>query len=217
MLFSGNLQKRQRRRHQDLKEPHGQTPRRWQWKGKGTFSFNRGLSMCSVHSQWWITVSRARGEIPDEGEAKEDDKDVLEYLASIKRDEEMDKISKELREKRGEKSLMDMHDKKLQVQETWFSHWLMNLEVNSVFRTISRKRAKSWPRPSRHELPMANGGSLTETSIYRPTGSSKLKLFSSPFLNLFSSHRFDAAQKAQMLKRAAQLNDRFSSGGRKYL
>ena len=60
-------------------------------------------------------AKRARGELVEDSDKTDhsQDKDVLEYLASLERDQEMEKISKELREKRGTSSLMDLHNEKL--------------------------------------------------------------------------------------------------------
>ena len=46
-----------------------------------------------------------------------DERDVLEYMASLKRDEDMEKVANQLREKRGTESLMDRHSKKLKKEE----------------------------------------------------------------------------------------------------
>merc|ERR1719220_97817 len=58
-----------------------------------------------------MRAKRERGEAVDDANDDRpdpaEDKDVLEYLASIKRDEEMEKVTKELREKRGTESLME--------------------------------------------------------------------------------------------------------------
>ena len=40
-----------------------------------------------------------------------EDKDVLEYMASLKRDKEMENVANELKKKRGTDSLVEIHDK----------------------------------------------------------------------------------------------------------
>lgn len=41
----------------------------------------------------------------------EDDKDVLQYMASLKRDQDMESVANELKQKRGSDSLVELHDK----------------------------------------------------------------------------------------------------------
>lgn len=113
-------------------------------------------------------------EEEEDGKRKEEDADVLAYLASIKRDQEMEKVSDELKEKRGTESLMEMHGKKLK-----------------------RKRKEE-------EEERKKGGGVTERRPFDRDVD-------------LQANRFDAAQKEMMLKRARQLDDRFSRGATKFL
>jgi len=47
----------------------------------------------------------------DEPQYDSKDQDVLEYMASLKRDKEMERVANELRQKRGTDSLVEIHDK----------------------------------------------------------------------------------------------------------
>ena len=49
--------------------------------------------------------------LPDEPQYDSKDQDVLEYMASLKRDKEMERVANELRQKRGTDSLVEIHDK----------------------------------------------------------------------------------------------------------
>lgn len=89
--------------------------------GLGPRQFSRSTNSKAKQDRAWLDTpemkaKRERGELQEE-EQKEDDKDVLDYLASIKRDQEMEKISEELKQKRGSDSLMDMHSKKIRKKE----------------------------------------------------------------------------------------------------
>ena len=123
-----------------------------------------------------MKARRERGELVDQdaddggGDDPSQDKDVLEYLASIKRDEEMEKVTKELREKRGTESLMDKHTKKLH-------------------KKAKREAESGKPKERR---PFDRDVDL-------------------------QANRFDEAAKKAMLKKAAKLDNRFSSGATKYL
>lgn len=129
-----------------------------------------------------MKAKRARGETVDDdaddgvGGAKgSEDKDVLEYLASLKRDEEMEKVTKELREKRGTETLMEKHSKK-----------------------ISKKAKK-------------------EAKKEKESGKTKERRPFDRDVDL-QANRFDNAAKEAMLKRARELDSRFSSGsGSKFL
>ena len=121
-----------------------------------------------------MRAKRERGEAVDGddggGEGESQEKDVLEYLASLKRDQEMEKVTKELREKRGTESLMEKHTK-----------------------TLSKKAKKEKESGKRKERrPFDRDVDL-------------------------QANRFDNAAKDAMLKRARQLDNRFSAGSSKYL
>ena len=122
-----------------------------------------------------MRAKRERGEAVDEAGDEErsdqaEDKDVLEYLASLKRDEEMEKVTKELREKRGTESLMEKHSKKL----------------NKKTKKEKESGKTKERRPFDRDIDL-------------------------------QANRFDNAAKEAMLKRARQLDNRFSSGSSKYL
>ncbi|TRY63502.1 hypothetical protein TCAL_00401 [Tigriopus californicus] len=120
-----------------------------------------------------IKARKARGEYVEEvtTNSAEPDEDVFAYLASLKRDEAMDKVAHQLRDKRGSESLMEEHTRK-----------------------------KSQPK---------KGQSGT-------TGPTKERRSFDRDIDL-QANQFDNAQKEMMLKKARQLNDRFSGGSQKYL
>ena len=140
--------------------------------GPRSFRANPGVEKSKDRSCWTDTpevkAKKAKGEITESQNSAEEDKDVLEYLASLKRDEEMERISKELSSKRGNESLMDLHSKKLKKDKK------------------DSKSGADERRPFDRDVDL-------------------------------QANRFDAAQKELMMKRARQLNDKFSSGGNKYL
>jgi len=96
--------------------------------------------------------------------------EVEETVVVDIRDQEMERVAQELRQKRGADSLLDMHEKKM------------------------HKKKKE---------DIANG----EISERRPFDRD---------IDL-QANRFDEAVKKNMLKSAAQINDRFSSGNQKFL
>lgn len=98
----------------------------------------------------------------------EDDHDVLEYMASLKRDSDMEKVANELREKRGTESLLERHSKKLKKDK----------------EKESKKPQER--RPFDRDIDL-------------------------------QANQFDEAKKKLMMKKASQLNDRFSSGNQKFL
>lgn len=142
--------------------------------GLGPRQFNqKPKEKIKDRSSWTDTpeqrAKRERGEIPEEqnpSTSSEQDQDVLEYMASLKRDQEMEKISNKLKEKRGGESLMEMHSKKM--------------------KKDSKDKEQMERRPFDRDLDL-------------------------------QANRFDNAQKELMLKRARQLNDKFSSGAHKFL
>ena len=93
--------------------------------GPRQFSRSKAEPKSKDRSMWSDTpemkAKRARGEeVVEERSAAastskdpSQDKDVLDYLASLKRDEEMERISEDLKEKRGKESLMEKHEKKM--------------------------------------------------------------------------------------------------------
>lgn len=121
-----------------------------------------------------MKAKKARGELIEEPvpESAEKDEDVLAYLASLKRDQAMDKVAHQLRDKRGTKSLMEEHTQK---------------------RNQPRKGSSS----------SSSGPPMERRSFDRDID--------------LQANQFDNAQKERMLKKARQLNDRFSGGSQKYL
>ncbi len=146
-----------------------------------TKNFGMGPRTFSTKTGPKTTQDRSWTRAPTDGPVEEseqqnetdeptDEKDVLEYMASLKRDSDMEKVANQLREKRGTESLMERHAKKLK-------------------KAQEKEEASGRPKERR------------------------------PFdrdIDL-SANQFDEAKKKQMMKRASQLNDRFSSGGQKYL
>ena len=89
--------------------------------GLGPRSFSKSTNPKTKQDKSWTETpeDRARREAGisknDNEQDHEQDDDVLEYMASLKRDSEMEKASKELNKKRGTESLLDMHSKKLKL------------------------------------------------------------------------------------------------------
>ena len=144
--------------------------------GLGPRQFNRSNKAEKVkdRSMWSDTpemkAKRARGEVVDQEQDHSQDKDVLEYMASLERDKEMERVSKELKSKRGSDSLMDMHSKKLKKDRE-----------SEDKAGVSKER-----RPFDRDVDL-------------------------------QANRFDNAQKEMMLKRARQLDSKFSAGAQKFL
>ena len=153
--------------------------------GLGPRSFSRSKAEKGGDRSGWtdtpeMKAKKARGEVVEDSSAPADssqDQDVLDYMAGLKRDQEMERVSKELNEKRGTDSLMDMHSKKLRKEE----------------KRKEKERKKAGVadgKPERREFDRDQD------------------------LNV---NQFDNAMKANMLKRAGMLNDRFSGGSNKFL
>ena len=90
--------------------------------GLGPRSFSKSTKDKAKQDRSWTETpqekaQRAAGEFKEHDDSatknQSQDSDVLEYMASLKRDAEMEKVSKELNKKRGSDSLMDIHTKKL--------------------------------------------------------------------------------------------------------
>jgi len=87
--------------------------------GLGPRQFSKGAAKPKRDSSWTDTPEdRARkaalaadGGVGDKDIDPSEDKDVIEYMAGLKRDQEMEKTAKALKEKRGE-SLYDSHQSK---------------------------------------------------------------------------------------------------------
>lgn len=97
--------------------------------GLGPRQFNRTNNPKTKQDRSWTetpeqkakrAAAAAAGQpfIEDETEADPtDDADVLAYMVSLKRDSEMEQVSKELKKKRGDETLMETHAKKLKKKE----------------------------------------------------------------------------------------------------
>ncbi len=152
--------------------------------GLGPRQFSKSTKDKGKRDHTWTMTPEQRAKRSkqgdDEGEeevgAKGQDEDVLAYLASLKRDQEMDKVSKELRKKRGEETLMELHDKKLKKKR----------KEEEEERKKKGKEKEVERRPFDRDLDL-------------------------------QANRFDNAQKELMLKKARQLNDKFSQGATKFL
>ena len=114
------------------------------------------------------TDGPAEPEVDPQTEGPEEGQDVLDYMASLKRDENMEKVATELREKRGTESLLERHSKKLKKEKE------------------KEDKTPKERRPFDRDLDL-------------------------------QANQFDEAKKKLMLKKASQLNDRFSKGNQKYL
>merc|ERR1712059_19915 len=105
-----------------------------------------------------------------EGDTKEEEEVDVRALVQRKRDREMEKVSGELKEKKGVTSLMNLHEDKLK----------------------KKKKEDSDAGDIKERRPFDRDVDL-------------------------QANRFDEAAKKTMLKQAARINDRFSSGNQKFL
>lgn len=134
--------------------------------GLGARQFSRkGITQVGDRSAWTDSPEarekRARGEIEEVEE-----EDSKEYLINKARDEAMDKVTQELKQKRGTETLVDIHEKKMK-----------------------KKKDKEEPtgrRPFDRDLDLG-------------------------------ANKFDEAQRKLMIKKAAQIDSRFSTGAKKFL
>lgn len=89
--------------------------------GLGPRQFSKNTeSKPKLDRSWTDTpeIKAKRAAMAASGQLQEDepqydskDQDVLEYMASLKRDKEMERVANELRQKRGTDSLVEIHDK----------------------------------------------------------------------------------------------------------
>lgn len=142
--------------------------------GLGPRTFSKSTNPKPVQDKSWTETPqdrarKAAGLVEDESDNKDpsQDPDVLAYMASLKRDQEMEKMTQELRKKRGSESLMESHQKKMKQKQK---------------QDDKPKERKPFDR---------------ETDL--------------------QVNRFDDAQKKAMIKKAANIDSRFSSGQSKYL
>ena len=138
------------------------------------FSYYLGTNPKAVQDKSWTETpqdraKRAAGLVDEASDDKDasEDPDVLAYMISLKRDQEMEKMSKELKKKRGSESLMESHQKKLKQKE-------------------KKDNKPKERRPFDREADLQ--------------------------VNVF-----DDARKKAMIKKAANIDNRFSSGQSKYL
>ena len=136
--------------------------------GLGPRQFSRSTAPKTKQDKSWTQApNSSKNATENTEEDPEHDEDVLAYMASLERDKEMDKISSELKKKRGTETLMDIHDKKL-------------------------KKKKKDKKEAEERKPFDRNTDLT-------------------------FNRFDEAQKKAMIKKAAKLDSKFSTGAAKYL
>jgi hypothetical protein len=111
-----------------------ETPKRDSWMtelpqekaksfGLGPRQFSRSLGPKPKQDRSWTETPEMKAKraalaasgivVPDEEKVKEpkEDKDVLEYMASLKRDHDMESVANEMKKKRGTDSLVDLHEK----------------------------------------------------------------------------------------------------------
>merc|ERR1712141_847632 len=91
--------------------------------GLGPRQFNRSSGPKPKQDRSWTETPEMKAKraalaaigivVPDEEKVKEpkEDKDVLEYMASLKRDNDMESVANEMKKKRGTDSLVDLHEK----------------------------------------------------------------------------------------------------------
>jgi len=142
--------------------------------GLGPRQFSRkGITEVGDRSGWTQTpeekAKRARGEVPeDDGPTEEEEKERTEYLINKARDEAMEKVTTELKKKRGSESLLEKHEKE------------------------RKKKSKKDKKDPQERRPFDRDADL-------------------------GVNKFDDAQRKLMIKKAGQMDSRFSAGQQKYL
>ncbi len=119
--------------------------------GLGPRQFSRSNNPKAKQDRSWTETPEQRakreaGEGAEEDDNATHDEDVLAYMASLKRDQEMEKLSNELKQKRGSESLMDKHAKKLKkkVRTSNDQQYLyFQLMVLVLFRRKRRRKRTS--------------------------------------------------------------------------
>lgn len=86
--------------------------------GLGPRQFSRSNNPKSKRDKSWTQTPSDKlknkdVEVEQEEEDVSQDPEVLEYMANLQRDQEMERVSSELKKKRGDDSLLDLHTKKL--------------------------------------------------------------------------------------------------------
>eukprot|EP00088_Acartia_fossae_P070085 TRINITY_DN9296_c0_g1_i4.p1 TRINITY_DN9296_c0_g1~~TRINITY_DN9296_c0_g1_i4.p1 ORF type:complete len:335 (+),score=121.17 TRINITY_DN9296_c0_g1_i4:36-1007(+) len=139
--------------------------------GPRTFS-RKGKTEIGDRSGWTETPEdkerRARGEEVEGGNQEEEERERTQYLLNKARDEAMDKVSNELKKKRGTESLLEKHEKQ------------------------RKKKAKKDKKEPKERKPFDRDADL-------------------------GVNKFDDAQRKLMIKKAGQIDSRFSSGQQKFL
>jgi len=136
--------------------------------GLGPRQFSRkGLPEKGKDRSMWTDSPSEKERKIREGTTEEESEEMV--VVNI-RDQEMEKVAQDLRQKRGADSLMDMHEKKLQKKKK------EDIESGEIAER----------RPFDRDIDL-------------------------------QANRFDDAVKKNMLKSAAKINDRFSSGNQKFL
>jgi len=87
--------------------------------GLGPRQFSRNTNAKTKQDKTWTQAPNeiAAGEGGEEAPNPEQDEEVLAYMASLQRDAQMDKVSEELKKKRGNDTLMELHEKKIKKKE----------------------------------------------------------------------------------------------------
>ena len=139
--------------------------------GLGARQFSRkGVSERGGDRSAWTDSPAEKERKLREGDTGEDAPADPVDVAARMRDERMEKVSKDLKQKRGPDSLMDMHEKKLKKE----------------------KKAKEEKGEVKERRPFDRDIDL-------------------------KANQFDEAMKKNMLKAAAKIDNRFSSGAQKFL
>lgn len=87
--------------------------------GLGPRQFSRSTNAKTKQDKTWTQTPNeiAAGEGAEDAPNPEQDEEVLAYMASLQRDAQMDKVSEELKKKRGNDTLMELHEKKMKKKE----------------------------------------------------------------------------------------------------
>merc|ERR1712029_166996 len=139
--------------------------------GLGARQFSRkGVSERGGDKSAWTDTPADKERKMLQGDDGKDEPETVVDIAARLRDEKMAKVSKDLKQKRGADSLMDMHEKKLKKDK--------------------KKKEES-------------GEALERRPFDRDVD--------------LKANAFDNAMKKNMLKAAAKIDNRFSSGSQKFL
>lgn len=125
-------------------------------------------------SAWTDSPAARERKLREGGEEEEEVAASPSDIGDKIRDQEMERVASQLKQKRGAESLMDKHEKKLKKKK--------KEEANKLAASGENQERRPFDRD----------------------------------IDL-KANRFDDAMKKNMLKAAAKINDRFSSGSKKYL